>query len=63
MTCSICQHATEWNHCNPTLMGRADMVCWFCFLAWYECGLVTDEAIRQESIRSRQDETTLRYSA
>lgn len=62
MTCAVCQHATARSYCKPALMGRSEPLCWYCFLAWYENGKVTDEGIRQESMRSREAEDTLRPS-
>ena len=60
MTCSICQHRTRRDHHKHIMGGVPGAVCWYCFLAWYECGLTSDEAIRRESIQSREREETLK---
>lgn len=64
MTCSICQYKTLRNYYQPDLMGRVPGVfCWYCFLAWYECGMITEDSIRTESIRSREDPDMLKERA
>lgn len=59
MTCSICQHGTEKDYHKTIMMGPPGAVCWYCFLAWYERGLVNDADIRRESISSREEAATL----
>ena len=56
--CAVCQHATPRDYCRPALMGRSEPLCFYCFLAWYESGKVTDEAIRAESICYRHDDSS-----
>lgn len=60
MTCTICQHHTGRDYHKTLMGGVPGVVCWFCLLAWYEQGLVSDEDIRCESIRSREDPMTLK---
>jgi hypothetical protein len=57
--CSICQHGTEHNYHKVLMGGIPGAVCWYCFVAWYEGGLVTDEAIRRASITDRHREGAL----
>jgi len=60
MTCSICQHPTARDHYKPALMmGVPGVICWFCFLAWYERSFTNDVSIRRESIMSRENASTL----
>jgi hypothetical protein len=54
MTCSICQHGTMRDYHKQLMGGVPGVVCWYCFLAWYEVGLITDIAIRRESIIMRE---------
>lgn len=56
MICAVCCHATFRSHANTALIGREDCWCFFCFLAWYEGGLVTDADIRRRSITVREEE-------
>lgn len=55
MTCSICQHATDSNHHKTLMGGPSGSVCVFCFVAWYEEGLVHDDTIRRRSIMLREE--------
>ncbi len=56
--CSICQHRTARDYHKNLMGGLAGAVCWFCFLAWYEQGKITDASIRQESIFLRHDDAS-----
>ena len=62
MNCSICQYGTSKDYHKNIMGGVPGVICWYCFLAWYESNLTTDESIRRESIRSRHDETTMKPS-
>jgi hypothetical protein len=59
VTCSICQHGTVRDYHKQIMGGVSGAVCWFCFLAWYERSMVTDESIRRESMFLRHDEGAL----
>lgn len=54
--CDVCHEPTTRVYANKGLLGRDDMFCWFCFLAWYECGLRDEAAIRRESLSQRYAE-------
>lgn len=60
MTCSICQHSTARDYHKTLMGGPSGAVCRYCFLAWYERGLTSDDAIRRESIflRSAAEDVT-----
>jgi hypothetical protein len=55
MICDVCCHATDRSYSNSVYMGRPDVFCFFCFLCWYEEGLVQEEAIRHRSIEIREE--------
>lgn len=54
--CDVCHERTQWFYCNEALLGRADVLCRFCFEAWYQCGLVDEDRIRRESLHQRYAE-------
>lgn len=54
MICQVCQHLTESDHHKNFMGGPPGAICFFCFLAWYEEGLVYEEAIRRRSIALRE---------
>lgn len=54
MTCAVCCHATDRSY-KPGMAGGVGGFCWYCFLAWYEEGLTTDETIRARSIALREE--------
>lgn len=55
MSCSICQHAMDHDHHKTLMGGPPGPVCFFCFVVWYEEGLVQDETIRRRSIALREE--------
>lgn len=57
MICDVCRHVTARSHANAVLIGREDCWCFFCFLAWYEEGLVMETDIRRRSIALREEES------
>lgn len=54
MTCAVCRHATDRDY-KPAIAGGTGGFCFFCYVAWYEEGLTTDESIRQRSIGLREE--------
>ena len=55
MTCDVCQHSTDKSYVNPIFTGRPDAFCFYCYVAWYEEGLVDEEGIRRRSIALREE--------
>lgn len=58
VACGVCHEPTTEIYANATLLGRDDVLCWFCVLAWYERGLTHEDAIRRESLCQRYTEVT-----
>lgn len=54
--CDVCHEHTQWGYSNEVFLGRPDMICWFCFMAWFEGGLVNEGQIRRDSLRQRYAE-------
>lgn len=54
MTCDVCCHVTDRSY-KPAIAGGVGGFCFFCYLAWYEEGLVHDDTIRRRSIMLREE--------
>lgn len=56
MICSTCCHPTDRSHCKYLACPPVPTIwCFFCFLAWYDYGLVTEETIRRRSMALREE--------
>ncbi len=55
LICDVCRHQTDRPYVNQVFLGRPDIFCFFCYLVWYEEGVVDEEMIRRRSIQLREE--------
>lgn len=51
--CTVCYVMTESVYANRVLLGTGEQFCFFCFLEWYENGIVNEEVMRRRSLQQR----------
>jgi len=56
VVCDVCHEPTHQIYFNPVLLGRDDVFCRFCYLAWHESRLTNEEQIRRRSLQQRYEE-------
>ena len=54
--CDVCHEPSRAVYASRVFLGRDDVICFFCFLVWYEEGLTSEAEIRRNSLHLRYAE-------